>query len=361
MTINTTTLGGRARNSIRTLNPGYFAFVMATGIVSVGLSNNGWTLASAILMWICAIGWVTLAALYLTRLAIFRKELVNDFLNPAAAFAFFTIVAGTNVLGTRIAMDGHFGLGITFLILGTIFWLCLGYGIPWASFFGPAQHPILKQANGTWLIWTVATQSVAVLAATLEPHFTAIQRELAILAVCCWAIGLGIYVVVIITLHIRLIMLKPEPADFTTPYWISMGALAITILAGGKITMIVEGPSVPMVNATHQVVSAGSALCWAVGTWLIPPILAIGYWRHFRHKIPLNYQPPLWSMVFPLGMYAVSSDVLGKALDLPIVEFVGYWELWIAFAVWIVVFVGMGKNFVKTVLMKPAVAPSLAE
>lgn len=356
MTTSNATLAGRASNSIRTLNPGYFALVMATGIVSVGLLNNGWTLASNILLWIGGIAYVVLVVLYLIRLAKYRKELVADFLNPGAAFAFFTIVAGTDVLGTRLAMAGYVGVAMVFLVLGTIFWICLGYGIPWASFFGPAQHPILKQANGTWLIWTVATQSVAVLAATLEPHFTAIQRELALLAVCCWAIGLGIYVVMIITLHIRLIMLKPEPADFTTPYWISMGALAITILAGGKITMIVEGPSVPMVNATHQVVSAGSALCWAVGTWLIPPILAVGYWRHFRHKIPLNYQPPLWSMVFPLGMYAVSSDVLGTALQLPIVKWVGYWELWIAFIVWIIVFVGLLKNFTKTVLMKPALS-----
>ena len=355
MTTSTATLGGRMSNSIKTLNPGYFALVMATGIVSVGLFNNGWTLASNILLWICVIAYAVLVVLYLIRLTKYRKETVADFLNPVAAFAFFTIVAGTDVLGTRIAMEGYFNVGMVFLVVGTILWICLGYGIPWASFFGPAQHPILKQANGTWLIWTVATQSVAVLAATLEPHFAGIQRELAILAVCCWAIGLGIYLIVIVTLHIRLIMLKPEPADFTTPYWISMGALAITILAGGKITMIVEGPSVPMVNATHQVVSAGSVLCWAVGTWLIPPILAVGYWRHFRHKIPLNYQPPLWSMVFPLGMYAVSSDVLGGALQLPIVKAVGHWELWIAFAVWIIVFIGMLKNFTKTVLMKPAV------
>lgn len=349
MTATVATLGGRASNSLRTLNPGYFAFVMATGVVSVGLLNNGWTLASDILMWICGIGWITLAILYLTRLARFRKEIVGDFLNPTSAFAFFTIVAGTNVLGTRLALAGHTQIALGILVLGFLLWLVLGYGIPWAAFFGPAEHPILKQANGTWLIWTVATQSVAVLSATLEPHFASIARELALVAVFCWAVGCGIYVVMIITLHIRLIMLKPDPKDFTTPYWISMGALAITILAGGKITLMT---SAPMVDATRHVVSATSALCWAVGTWLIPPILAVGYWRHFRHHVPLNYQAPLWSMVFPLGMYAVSSDVISGALNLPIVHFVGYWELWIAFAVWIVVFFGLLRNFTKTVLLR---------
>ncbi|MDP3971353.1 MAG: tellurite resistance/C4-dicarboxylate transporter family protein [Candidatus Nanopelagicales bacterium] len=347
-----TTLGGRASNSIRTLNPGYFALVMATGIVSVGLHNNGWDVASVALLWVSAIAYAVLVVLYLVRLIKFRKEMVADFVNPATSFAFFTIVAGTNVLGTRIAIDGHLNVAMVFLVFSTIAWIFLGYGIPWASFFGPAKRPLLKPANGTWLIWTVATQSVAVLAATLEPHFELIRRELAILAVCCWAIGLGIYVIVIITLHIRLMTVEPDPKDFTTPYWISMGALAITILAGGKIT---EMASAPMVNATRDMVSAGSVLCWAVGTWLIPPILAVGYWRHFRHKVPLNYQAPLWSMVFPLGMYAVSSDTIGQAVDLPVVQGVGYWELWIAFIVWIVVFFGMLKNLTKTVVLQPRV------
>ncbi len=351
MAATTATLGTRAGNSLRTLNPGYFAFVMATGIVSVGLLNNGWTLASDILMVICAIGWVVLAILYLARLVKFRKEMVGDFCNPASAFAFFTIVAGTNVLGTRLAMAGQLNLALGILVLGFLLWLVLGYGIPWAAFFGSAEHPILKQSNGTWLIWTVATQSVAVLAATLEPHFSSIARELALIAVFCWAVGCGIYVVMIITLHIRLIMLKPDPKDFNTPYWISMGALAITILAGGKITMMT---SAPMVDATRHVVSATSALCWAVGTWLIPPILAVGYWRHIKHRIPLNYQAPLWSMVFPLGMYAVSSDVIGQAVDLPIVMFIGHWEIWVAFAVWIVVFFGLIKNLTRTVILTPA-------
>ena len=33
--------------SIRGLTPGYFALVMATGIVSVGMRSNGWHLVSA--------------------------------------------------------------------------------------------------------------------------------------------------------------------------------------------------------------------------------------------------------------------------------------------------------------------------
>lgn len=345
-------VGSRSLDAIRTLNPGYFALVMATGVVSIGLYNNKAMLASNILFWVAGASYVILSVLYLIRLFKFRTEMVSDFFNPTVSFAFLTIVAGTGVLATRIAVAGYFNLALGVLAFNVILWILLGYGIPWASFFGRAEHPLLKNSNGTWLLWTVATQSIAVLAATLAPHFTGIQAGLALLAVCCWGIGLCLYVVVIISLHMRLIMLKPDPADFNTPYWISMGALAITILAGAKIAMLAPTPSVPSIVTTHQFISAASLLCWAVGTWLVPPILAVGYWRHVRHKIPIQYQPPLWSMVFPLGMYAASSFALGTALELPIVKSVGYWELWFAFAVWFVVFVGMLKHVTGTVLVK---------
>ena len=50
---------------------------------------------------------------------------------------------------------------------------------------------------------------------------------------------------------------------------------------------------------------------WAFATWLIPVLVAAGWWRHVERRVPLRYEATLWSIVFPLGMYAVAGIYLG--------------------------------------------------
>ena len=63
------------------------------------------------------------------------------------------------------------------------------------------------------------------------------------------------------------------------------------------------------------------------------------------------YKATLWSMVFPLGMYAVAGIYLGRADHLPIVEGVGRVGLWVALATWTVVFATMCVHVFRTVLL----------
>ena len=42
-------------------------------------------------------------------------------------------------------------------------------------------------------------------------------------------------------------------------------------------------------------------------------LIAAGIWRHLVRRVPLTYTPALWSMVFPLGMYAAAGRELGEA------------------------------------------------
>ena len=104
----------------------------------------------------------------------------------------------------------------------------------------------------------------------------------------------------------------------------------------------------PMVDATRGLVAGLSVVFWAFGTWLIPPLVAAGVWKHVVHRIPLRYEAPLWSVVFPLGMYGVGGQYLGQADHLPLVEYIGSDESWIALAVWVVTFVAMLHHLVTT-------------
>ena len=75
----------------------------------------------------------------------------------------------------------------------------------------------------------------------------------------------------------------------------------------------------------------------ALGTWWIPLLVVLGVWRHVRQHWPLTYEPTLWSVVFPLGMYSVASLTFGKTARLPFMEPVARFMLWIAVAAWVVV------------------------
>ena len=341
-----TALSQRAGYAVRTLTPGYFALVMGTGIISVGLQLEGHTVLSRMLLMITAGSFAVLLALTLWRMIAFWDDLVEDFTDPRRAFGLFTLVAGTNVLGARLAMDGHDWLTAALLAAAGAAWLVLGYVVPWTAVLGRSTRPVVATANGTWFIWVVASQSVAVAAATLEPQVHAGRGPLALLAVFSWSLGMFLYAAVGVLVTLRLMLYDLRPVDLTPPYFVAMGASAITVLAGARI---VEMADAPMVVATRGLVAGGAVVFWAFATWLIPPLLAAGIWRHFVHRVPLAYEATLWSIVFPLGMYAVAGIYLGRADRLPIVGAIGKAELWVALVVWTVVFVAMLGNLWRTV------------
>src|SRR5699024_10963667 len=148
------------------------------------------------------------------------------------------------------------------------------------------------------------------------------------------------------------------PEDAVPAYWISMGATAITVLAGSKVVLIGDNAA-PMVRATRELAAGTSVIFWVFGTWLIPVLIAAGYWRHIVHRLPLRYDATLWSIIFPLGMYAVASHYLGSESvdDLPLVKTIADIEVWVALAAWSAVFLGMCVHLVRTLVLGHIVPP----
>ncbi|GAB3820838.1 tellurite resistance/C4-dicarboxylate transporter family protein [Tessaracoccus terricola] len=333
------------------LPPGYFALVMATGIISLGLELEGFHVFSTVLLAIAAVAYAVLLVLTLWRAFWFPRDVVADFSGPRNGFSFFTFVAGTNVLGARLAAAGVPVLPFVLLGLSFLAWLVLGYVIPGLVVGRNQGDDILAGLNGTWFIWSVASQSVAVLAASLEPTAGAFSNGLSIIAVLSWGIGVILYAVIGCALIIRVLTRGIPVEEMGPPYWVTMGAGAITVLAGSRI---VEMSDTAMVSVMRAPVAAAAVVFWAFATWLIPALVGIGIWRHFIHEVPLRYEAAMWSMVFPLGMYAVAGIYLGRADNLPIVGWIGGRFLWVAVAVWAVVLVTMCVGIVKGLRGRPA-------
>ncbi|TNC29746.1 hypothetical protein FG385_00070 [Amycolatopsis alkalitolerans] len=305
---------------------------MATGIVSTALDEDGVPAVSDALLLIGLVGYAGLIAVSGWRLVRWPRQMLADVVSPSG-FAFLTFVAASNVLAARLALGGWWWPAIVLLVVGVVSWLVLGYGVPLGLIADPRRHPSLDQVNGTWFIWVVGTQSVAVAAATLAPFGPA--TLLATAGAVCWAIGLVLYLLLAGIGLARLLVRPVAAAELVPPYWVFMGAAAITILAGAHLLAL------PDALLSRGVLADVSLVLWSFCSWLIPLLVALGVWRHLVRRVPLRYESALWSIVFPVGMYGVAGDQLGHATGARWLAAFGGGEGWVALAVWAVVFAAM--------------------
>ena len=113
---------------VRDLNPGYFAVVMATGIVSIACWFEGMPLVARALFALNDLLYGLLWLLTLARLAFYRSRLLADLTSHGAGAGFLTVVAGTCVLGSQYVILGdRSDVAAVLWIAGIAFWLVLIY------------------------------------------------------------------------------------------------------------------------------------------------------------------------------------------------------------------------------------------
>jgi tellurite resistance protein TehA-like permease len=327
--------GPRGSAGIKNADPGCFAVVMATGIMSRAVQLDGLGWLPGILLGAAIAAYLLLAVIYAWRLAVYGRAVRADAADPRRAFGFFTLAAGSDVLAAGLAADGHIVAAAVLLAIGGISWAALSYGLPMALVAGNVSRPALAGANGTWFLWAVATQSLAVGLTSLP---SPVPQPVTALAVGCWAIGVMLYLLTAGLVAAALLTVPVRPAELRPPYWVFMGATAISVLAGAQILRL---PPNPLQAAVHPVVAGLSVMLWAFGTWLIPLLVTAGIWRHVVRRVPLTYELGLWSIVFPVAMYGVGSHELGRALKVSWLVTLGRDEVWPALAIWAVVLLAM--------------------
>jgi tellurite resistance protein TehA-like permease len=330
----------RVRRAVAGLHPSYAALVMATGIVSTGLATFGFEILSDIALVVTIVAFAILVVGYTWRGLAYRRRTLAEATDPSRAFGYFCLVAGANVLGLRLALDHDL---VATAVLGSasaILWLVFTYAIPGNMIVG--ARTVLPRINGNWFMWVVATQSIAAVAATLAGSVASVRVSMAVLAVALWGIGVLLYLMLAALVSLRLLDEPVSPHALSPNYWIYMGATAISAFAGARILALPA--SLPVMMATRQVVSGLSFLLWAFGTWWIPLLVAFGIWRHMVRREHVGYEPALWSMVFPLGMYAVASETYGAVTGLGFMVDIARVAVWVGVAACIGVAGVMGAS-----------------
>lgn len=338
----TTSRATERASPIASLFPGSFALVMATGIVAIAAFQQGFeTLARAFLA-LNVVAYVVLWALTIARLVRFPGRVRDDLATHQRGAGFLTIVAGTNVLGSGVTLlTSWAGLALGLWLAGLVLWLAITYWFLTAVTVR-AEKPTLETGiGGAWLLLVVSTESVAALGALLAPSVGA-MRGLLLVSILAHLVGLMLYVLVIGLIFYRWTFFSLSGEQVTPPYWINMGALAITTLAGSNL--VLAAGSWRVVDRLVPFLSGTTLLAWGFATWWVPLLVAIGVWRHAVQRVPLRYDPQYWSLVFPLGMYAASTFRLEAALDVGLPSGIATLAFWIAVGAWLVTAVGLARS-----------------
>jgi tellurite resistance protein TehA-like permease len=308
---------------------------MATGIISIGTRLLGPSWLSVALLVAASAGLVVLIVMIAARLVLYRPRIAADLRAPEQVFGFFSITAALVVLGVRFALAGHPLVAAVLAVVAAAAWLVLTYGVPASLILTRAADSVLASINGSWLLWIVGTQALSVAAATVVPAWPSQARLLAPFAAALWCIGLLLYLTVVGLILLRWLTVPMTPATLGPPYWILMGATAISVLAGARVIDLPK--TIPVIAATAGFTEGFSFAMWAFGTWWIPLLIILGLWRHVRRQWPLTYEPGLWSIVFPLGMYSVATLTFGEAARLAFMHPIARVMIWVAVAAWVLV------------------------
>jgi tellurite resistance protein TehA-like permease len=320
------------------LFPGYFALVMATGIIAIASGQQKIDWLADILYVVAAAAYAVLVVLVVVRLIAYPGRLIADLTSHAKGFGFLTIVAGTNVLASASAIiHGWWTLGEVLWWCSLPLYVVLVYTTLISDVLRHDKPDLGAGINGSWFLLTVSTESIAVFGALRLGHDP--SDFLAFVCVAAFCLGLLLYLIVMTMVFLRWTFQKLEPTEADPPVWIAAGAVAIIVLAGSNL--LATRTVSPRVDRLGPLIEGFVTLAWATATFWFPVMLAIGVWRHIVRRVPLRYHPSYWALVFPLGMYGAATFKMRAVIQLEQLEWAPKVTLAVALTAWAAAFTGL--------------------
>jgi tellurite resistance protein TehA-like permease len=321
---------------------GSFAFVMATGIVSIAAMRLGHGEVGAVLFAVNLISFPLLWVLMLVRLFRHPAAILAESRNHRTGAGFLAAVAATSIVGDQFVLfTSNSNIAAALWVASLVLWVGLIYTFFVAMTIKPAKPPLAAGLDGTWLLTVVATEAIAILGTHAAGVFFRLDIVVFI-SVCLFLLGGILYLILISLIVQRWLFESMRPAQLTPPYWINMGAAAIATLAGAHLVSLAG--AAPLTARLAQLIEAATVLFWAIATWWIPLLIALLFWRHAMHRVRPVFDLQYWSMVFPLGMYAAATWALSQQNGLEFLAVIPRVWVWIALTSWLFGFVGMIRH-----------------
>ena len=157
--------------------------------------------------------------------------------------------------------------------------------------------------TGSWLLASVALQSLSILLSGASKTFS---------GVLC-ALGIVVYVFVISLIVRRVVRHSVRIHELTPDYWIMTGALAISTVA------------------LHELGAGVAILAWLGAVAWLPFLCAAEAMRVRTRGITIVYDAARWSTVFPVGMLSVATYDVAAVTAVSALDAIAKLIFWVGF------------------------------
>ncbi|MBH8557406.1 tellurite resistance/C4-dicarboxylate transporter family protein [Hymenobacter negativus] len=321
------------KKALNQFPPVYFALVMSTGILSLAAHELELTALAEALFYVNLVAYPLLVLLFVGRALVGFRAFWAELTSHAQGPTFLAFMPATCLMGSQLVQLRHnMAAGNALWVLGLVGWAVLLYALLLGTSTARQKPDLEKGLTGAWLLLVVATEALVVLGARLAPQWPG-PPEAAVLGLAgAFLVGAVLYVVLITLLVYRLTFVPLAGEEVGAAYWISVGASAITVLAGCTLLKAMQ-PAHALADL-QPFIKGLSLLFWAISTWWLPLVAGLRLWNHLHTRPAFAYSPLYWSMVFPLGMYTAATLQLATALPLPALRVVPTYFFYLALLAW---------------------------
>lgn len=308
------------------LSPDVFAAVMATGILSIAARNHHYTWVSDVLGGLAVLALIVLVVLVVILAAAKRRMTPWSMNDAEHTLPLFTFIAACAVLGNRFSSSHPMVLPVLGAI-AAFAWLALVV-LCVRNLSGRSRVTLRDQVHGAWLLSSVGTSGLAIVAAKLAKSTGRGQWLTA--AVAIWVLALAIYIVLAALLAWRAVAERMDKDGFEPDAWILMGSLAIAVVAGHNVYE-------QSANWLASSVYAVTVLVWGVATLWIPLLAYFSLHRIERRPQLLQFAGAWWTLVFPWGMYSAATYLMATEIHARYLQTVALVVFWDAMVAWVMV------------------------
>lgn len=326
-----------------------FSIVMATGIISLVAEISGAYILARLLFILNNIIYLSCLVLSLCKFYANPYKIFFEMIHYQKGPNYLTVIAASCIIGIQYC---HFTIFIYLsVILFYISILCYFVFIT-ILFIGmmlSKKKPTLTIGiDGGWLLCTVSGCSLIILGENIH-HFIHFNIISIIIFICLWSVSLMFYFIMITLIFFRFFFRPLNLSQFSFSYWINMGALAISALAGCNLITIIEQSPFEFISIFILIISF---FLWLIAIWWGVFLTVFFIFKFlFSAKNP-RYTLQNWSAVFPIGMLYVSTNVILKKIQLPISEYFNYSYATIVIVLLIIDFFQLSIYFIKKFFKK---------
>lgn len=313
----------------------YFALVMATGIISIGCETAGFHRVAFFLLCLNTLHYAICLSLAVAKLVAFPYAVWEDLIHSDKGPGYLTMVAGTSMLGVQYnTLTSLAAVPIILMCVSILLYLVVIFSLIAGIAMSRDKCSPAQGLDGLWLLCTVSGCSIVVLGMSL--HGTAPLVQMLFLT-ALWSASIMLYFIIIPLIFFKWLFSSVNRTDFSPSWWINMGALAIASLAGVKV---LENNQHDLFLAVTPSIVTITFFLWAAAMWWLLLLLTILVWRTVTRSLDLNYSPGNWSIVFPSGMFAVTTINVMRNLQVPLPQtliqtgIVVVLLLWAGFYLW---------------------------